>query len=120
MPNNTAKKKKPETVAHEDVEPAPRGLQLVYSRVAGRLPMAASSTGFSSKAEALQHLETRRLMRVAFYDGLGRRPPTEISHMPSYVRAVQKVWDLRFKNSARRLLAQIEGFDTWEVMMRST
>lgn len=69
------------------------------------------------KAERLELLETRRLMRVAFYADLGRQPPTAISHMPSYVRAVKRKWDLMYNNSARQLLAEIEGFPNWEAMM---
>lgn len=69
------------------------------------------------KSERLELLETRQLMRRAFYADLSRQPPTDISHMPSYVRAVRKKWGLLYNNSARQLLAEIEGFPTWEAMM---
>lgn len=72
---------------------------------------------FESKKQALLHLQYRRLLRVAFYEGLNRKPPVSLKHLPSYVRAVRKKWDLQFSNSARRLLANIEGFASWEEAM---
>lgn len=69
------------------------------------------------RSDRLELLEIRRLMRRAFYAELGRQPPTAIPHMPSYVRAVKKKWGLLYNNSARQLLAEIEGFPTWEAMM---
>lgn len=66
---------------------------------------------------ARQLVETRRLMRLAFYDGLRRKPPSSRAYMPSYVRAVRKKWGLRYNNSARKLLAEIEGYTSWAEMM---
>lgn len=69
--------------------------------------------------ERVNLFHTRRLMRVAFYADLGRRPPTVACHMASYVRAVRTHWKLKYNNSARQLLAEIEGFPSWEVMMNT-
>lgn len=74
---------------------------------------------FDSRVEALKHFETRRLMRIAFYDAVGRRPPTCAAHLSSYVRSVKKHWNLKFSNSARRLIANIEGYRTWEEAISS-
>lgn len=72
---------------------------------------------FMSREAALRAFEIRRLMRQRFYADLNRGVPTSIAQMPSYVRAVQKHWGMQYRNSARRLLAQIEGFSSWEEMM---
>lgn len=85
--------------------------------LASRFTRSDEAVSRLPKAERLELLETRRLMRRAFYADLGRQPPTDISHMPSYVRAVKKKWGLLYNNSARQLLAEIEGFPNWEVMM---
>lgn len=76
--------------------------------------VSARQPRFESKEDALRHFHTRRLMRIAFYRDLGRKPPTSPAHLPSYVRAVKKHWGLQFNNSARRLIAYVEGFDSWE------
>lgn len=72
----------------------------------------------SDKRRRLELFEVRRLMRVAFYAEIDRSPPSSISHMPGYVRAVKKHWQLKYNNSARALLAEIEGFPSWEEMMK--
>lgn len=69
--------------------------------------------------EPIRQLAAHRAMRLAFYNDLGRSPPTDISHMSSYVRAVQRRWALRYRNSARQLLASIEGYRSWDEMMAS-
>lgn len=79
-----------------------------------QIDLADPDPKFATKADALLHLEYRRLLRAAFYESLGRRPPSSPAHLPSYVRAVKKKWNLQFSNSARRLLANIEGFHSWE------
>lgn len=81
------------------------------------LTVSADEPAFESRAEALLRFETRKLMRIAFYDALGRRPPVKLRDMPSYIRRVKKHWNLQFSNSARRLLAQIEGYRDWDEMM---
>lgn len=72
-----------------------------------------------SKSELLALFETRRLMRAAFYADIGRKPPTRTDHMPSYVRAVKLKWELLYNNSARQLLAEIEGFPNWDALMKA-
>lgn len=78
-----------------------------------------SSLSHRSKTDRLKLFEIRKLMRAAFYADLNRRPPTSTSHMPSYVRVVKRKWGMQYNNSARQLLAEIEGFPDWETMMRS-
>lgn len=58
-------------------------------------------------------LELRLLARVEFYRALGRRPPTQLKSLPSYVRSVQRHFDLPSRNQARFVLARLEGFDSW-------
>lgn len=72
------------------------------------------------KRQRLELFEVRRLLRVAFYAELGRNPPFSVSHMPGYVKAARKHWNLKYNNSARSLLAEIEGFSSWEEMMAVT
>lgn len=98
-----------------------------------RLPSSLSREGFlkehcsanssndsllhKSKQDRLELLEARRLLRVAFYKDCHRAPPTSVAHMPGYVRAVKKHWNLQYNNSARQLLAEVEGFQNWTEMM---
>lgn len=61
--------------------------------------------------------EMQHLMRKAFYASLNRRVPTSLLSLPSYVRSVQKHFDLPSRNQARAMLAQVEGFRNWKDVM---
>lgn len=76
------------------------------------------SIGDDNKQRELN--EVRRLLRIGFYRALNRNPPFSVAHMPGYVTAVQKHWQLKYRNSARTLLAEIEGFSSWDEMMAVT
>lgn len=60
---------------------------------------------------------TRPLARLEFYMSLGRRAPTKLISVPSYVHAVKRHYKLVSGNQARAMLAEIEGFSSWHSLM---
>lgn len=65
------------------------------------------------KAQKLHAFHLRRLMRIAFYASVGRRPPVSLRAMPSYIRSVQRHFKLDSRNKARAMLAEVEGYESW-------
>lgn len=69
------------------------------------------------QAESDRLCETRYLLRLAFYAGLGRRAPDQLISTPSYVKAVKRKFNLQSGNQARQMLAEVEGFKSWTQLM---